>query len=59
VRGMKKGHVGTSMGGGGGVLSPAAAARRARYRKWQESQWASKSGPVTITYKPGKEPKTT
>jgi hypothetical protein len=56
---MGKGRVGGAMGGNGGVISPAAAARTARYRKWQEAQWAKKSGAVTITYKPGREPKTT
>jgi len=47
---MTKGRLGTSMGGTK-VLSPSRAAARARYYKNQEALWASKSGPVVITYK--------
>lgn len=47
---MRKGHVGTAMGGST-VISPQRAAARNRARKAQEAAWAAKSGAVVITHK--------
>lgn len=47
---MRKGHVGTAMGGST-VLSPQRAAARNRRRKAQEAAWAAKSGAVVISHK--------
>jgi hypothetical protein len=47
---MRKGHVGTAMGGST-VISPQWEAARNRARKAQEAAWAAKSGAVVITHK--------